>query len=322
MNRVVVLEGPDGAGKTTLARHLVDKYGFEYLHTGPPGDGNLLLQYASVLDAAVRSHRNTVIDRLHIGESVYGPLLRGVDRIGSTGQLILQRIIRGGGVIEVFCLPPYKTCYGNWFRRRQEKGELVDNSNLFDQIYNRYRVLMESKTFSHAINYDYTKVSLDMAGEILMSELSTRLALPDGCIGDPQGTFFFLGEQANQESLDLPWVALNNSSEYLLDALRDAGFEEREMIFANARTLQHTWNPLEFWINKISAQAGRKESLQLVALGNTAKRSYEWAGFANRSKLVPHPAYWKRFHSTGRDTYVKKLRTIRTDYYARVRSQQ
>ena len=29
---IIVLEGPDGSGKTTLARHLVELLGAEYLH--------------------------------------------------------------------------------------------------------------------------------------------------------------------------------------------------------------------------------------------------------------------------------------------------
>lgn len=36
MKRVIVIEGPDGAGKSTLAKALVESYGLELIHTGGP----------------------------------------------------------------------------------------------------------------------------------------------------------------------------------------------------------------------------------------------------------------------------------------------
>ncbi len=42
MGRVVILEGPDGSGKTTLAKELV-KSGFTYKHMGVPDEGTDLM---------------------------------------------------------------------------------------------------------------------------------------------------------------------------------------------------------------------------------------------------------------------------------------
>lgn len=65
---VFVFEGPDGAGKTTLARAVADLINAEYLHASAP-TVHPLVEYTAPL--AMES--SVVCDRWHIGELVYGP---------------------------------------------------------------------------------------------------------------------------------------------------------------------------------------------------------------------------------------------------------
>jgi MoxR-like ATPase len=66
---IVILEGPDGAGKTTLAEQLAKKYGLVYKHEGPPPPKvNVLEYYGQLLDEA--RGKNVVFDRLALGERV------------------------------------------------------------------------------------------------------------------------------------------------------------------------------------------------------------------------------------------------------------
>lgn len=318
MSKVIILEGPDGAGKTTLAREL-EKRGYRYHHEGPPpANVDLLVHYALVLDRAIRSGESVVIDRLHVGESVYGPLIRGVDRIGGWGQIILQRIIRGGGVREVFCLPPERICYGNWFRRRQEAGELVTDSQKFINIYAAYVKASKHPRHSRALIYDYTRWNLGDACAMLMSEMNILPRLPLECIGDPKARFLFVGEIANQKELDLPWVGLNNSSEYLNTALVAAGYSEEEMAFVNAKKLDGSDNDLFDIIFEIE-QADSKSRILPVALGGIPAQKLNKYGYQGRFRKMPHPAFWKRFRSTRGDEYVSGLKEIRERYYARLR---
>lgn len=74
---IVVLEGPDLAGKTTFAREL-EADGFEYHHRGPL-DGSAKKAYLDPLDdMATGDH---VLDRWHLSELFYGPLLRGESKV-------------------------------------------------------------------------------------------------------------------------------------------------------------------------------------------------------------------------------------------------
>lgn len=81
---LIVLEGPDGAGKSTIAKHLLHMLNPSILlSSGPPGQ-DPKSEYLGKLETASRSMVNgvsVVIDRLHIGELIYGPLLRGGSRL-------------------------------------------------------------------------------------------------------------------------------------------------------------------------------------------------------------------------------------------------
>lgn len=77
---IVVIEGADGTGKTSLIDALVDwRDDAIVMKSGPPGD-NPYLEYATAIERAIDAARNgkiVLIDRLHLGEAIYGPLLRG-----------------------------------------------------------------------------------------------------------------------------------------------------------------------------------------------------------------------------------------------------
>lgn len=74
---IIVLEGPDLAGKTTYARSL-EREGFEYHHSGPL-TGSAREAYLEPLDGMATGDH--VLDRWHLGELFYGPLLRGESKV-------------------------------------------------------------------------------------------------------------------------------------------------------------------------------------------------------------------------------------------------
>lgn len=78
----VVLEGPDGCGKTTLADGLMDRLLTDdvatatarLVHWGPPNK----LAYEQWIQAAFEKEGPVVFDRLHLGSIAYGKAFRGM----------------------------------------------------------------------------------------------------------------------------------------------------------------------------------------------------------------------------------------------------
>lgn len=72
MKRIVLLEGSDCTGKTTLARDLAKELNFEYVHEGkPPYDGyKYYLDRVQQIKKQLTKVNGIVLDRFHLGEYV------------------------------------------------------------------------------------------------------------------------------------------------------------------------------------------------------------------------------------------------------------
>lgn len=75
---LIVIDGPDGTGKTTLAEHLCEVYEGEYVHLTYVPEGMWQYQTDALLDAVLKSDDHlVVIDRHWISEQVYAQAYRG-----------------------------------------------------------------------------------------------------------------------------------------------------------------------------------------------------------------------------------------------------
>lgn len=98
---LIVLEGPDAAGKSTLAKFLVDTLGFSHRHSGGPGKrpGEIYER----IDAMADDPGPTVYDRHPcVSQNIY------LDALGLRGEYVddarLNRFY-GGNVFIIYCRP-------------------------------------------------------------------------------------------------------------------------------------------------------------------------------------------------------------------------
>lgn len=141
--RVVVLEGPDGGGKSTLAAAFKQECGYDVRHEGPPPVdraglfeyyvGRLTLHLASTFMAP-----GLVLDRFALGERVYGPLLRDQDRLGPRGWQRVRDVLDTTGALRVLCLPPRDICLRAWRAGKISKGELFASEDTFHRTYDAW----------------------------------------------------------------------------------------------------------------------------------------------------------------------------------------
>jgi thymidylate kinase len=97
---LIILDGCDGVGKTTLAASLANRYGHAIVHASltPPGI-DLFARYSAMLayPGAV------VLDRSFVSELVYGPLDRGHSRLtlDQAASLASAAADRGGIMVHL-----------------------------------------------------------------------------------------------------------------------------------------------------------------------------------------------------------------------------
>jgi predicted ATPase len=98
---IIILEGPDGSGKTTLAKKLVSQTGFKYIHKSYPKTqeemDNMTQDYLDLINTG----DNMIIDRSWYSEIVYGPILRSRSNVSQEQALMLEQAVatRGGLII-------------------------------------------------------------------------------------------------------------------------------------------------------------------------------------------------------------------------------
>ncbi len=158
MLRNIIIEGPEGSGKTTATKLLIEKFGYNYYHDGPPDleqidDNNIGLYYTLILESFKEPW---IWDRSIIGELVYGPVFRGKSRL--TRERVQYFLgdpgtARRSNLRTILMLPPFETILENWKERREEqarkastmergaafvKASLLNDPDLLVQIWRKY----------------------------------------------------------------------------------------------------------------------------------------------------------------------------------------
>jgi hypothetical protein len=307
-SRVIILEGPDGGGKTTLARHLNEKYGYITMKTSQPKDGeDLFISYTKSLLEAVGSWRPIVFDRHYLGEPVYGPIMRDADLLGIRGRRLIERLLVSRGVHLVLCLPTWEKLLQAWkdkngddYLRTEEQLSKINNA------YHRQLELLQMPV-NNVLGYRWSETDGPAEESKLMHALFEPLwSCPDFMTGWPSATTLIVGERVNHKAVawDLPFHHLGGSSEWLLDRLDDAHVHESTLCWANALDRDEKPNPL------FQACEAFPNLLRVVALGDVALQACEreFAKSAIEICPLPHPQYWKRFKSSQSEVYTDLLR--------------
>lgn len=80
---ILIIEGCDKTGKTSLATMLHGMVGAEVIKVSQPKTEDALAEYDELIThtliplAGIRKDKVIVLDRFHLGEFVYGPIFRG-----------------------------------------------------------------------------------------------------------------------------------------------------------------------------------------------------------------------------------------------------
>lgn len=305
---LIILEGPDGAGKTTLAYQLVNKISedfnadVEYIHAGPPTQHPLDEYLRALTRYRPGENRHIIIDRWHWGESVYPEIVNRPTKLDFAGCWSIDAYLKRLGALVVL-VDQFDSEYITEYSRRGELqmlAQLADTKAAFavTAALSELPFLMFNwKDPARNCRPELINVARDLEETYADLGKFTTYCGPRWPIyllfGDVRHNFRDLKARAQANPAhdwDPAFVPfLTTSGHYLLESLR--GLPEKSVIgWANACDVD---DPVALW-----ETLGKP---QVAALGRNAQRTLDLVGVPHGS--APHPQFARRFHSRLKNEY-------------------
>ncbi len=158
---VIIIEGPDGAGKSTLVKELQEL--FPHLLTGERGvdDRDKLWEvtrqdtYRAICEALTDPNPH-IWDRLFWSEFAYWEITGRECQFNARDRQLIPDLVRSIGAPVIFCMPPLDVVKTNVEAEKQMSG-VVPN---IEKIYGVYQGMIEhlknTNDIPNLLVYDYT----------------------------------------------------------------------------------------------------------------------------------------------------------------------
>lgn len=308
---LLIFEGPDGAGKSTLIQQLQERLGNtpRVFHSTPPRRGaDKALEFLVPL----MSRQEAWLDRSWYSELIYGSVMRGRSLIDVPRRRVLERLYLSAGAVQIWCLPSYHVCAQAW--RARQATEHVQDETQFKRIYDLY-VEHGREPRLPTIRYDYRTCSVEAMVERLLN-LPSLMGGPGVGAWSPGRSILLVGEQPNlhrQRYLG-PFCSWSKTgcSAWLAQQLEAVGVHEQSLYWVNA--IDEHDEPLDPGFLK------HLRPRSVIALGKVAARWCEYEAGLPFFHAVPHPQHWKRFHAKKPYPLIKELLSLTEVQHARTPS--
>ena len=329
---IIVLEGADGTGKTTLAKHLVEKHGARYLHLGIHKDIWAWHVAALRLAARLADDHLVVIDRHWVSEQVYGQVFRGGPAY-DLGARCLDRVLQKHGALMIVCVRDLRTHLDHFEKLRKERPEKFDSMRT---VAVRYFDLMHGNVahpgdtyLDQLIRFGDFAGRLDVMGydmdqflnggrirhfvDRALERLRNVRAFQgeglefrhDNLAGSiAAARYLFVGEaMRDNHPIHMPrWPFFYNdtmsSATWLNRSLHELKFNETRGLWTNARS-GDDWLP---------ALLGLQKNLKVIAIGKVAAKRIRILNGNAPDAEIEHPQHARRFNHNDPAGYTQRLK--------------
>ncbi len=308
---LILLEGADGTGKTSLASALCAQYGFDYLHFGVPDKHPMDYWFETL----VNIKKPTVIDRLHLSEDAYGPVFRGESQLSDRDRWLIEGWLWARKCALIVCSTSWDNMQEN---QERVKGEYHGDRQ--KAVVERYQELI-LETSLPCVIYDYTYHKGEVPTGFTHFSNDGRNFKPherslidimkhlgevdwdDPGMGTLKPDAWLVGEQRNLrgelEPRDLQTVFQGTSGDYLRQTLDLASLRWHQIHLSNALPNDGD-KPYSLYVKWRDLGSPRT-----VALGRVASQMLET--FEVPHTKVSHPQYWRRFHYHSMKEYADAI---------------
>lgn len=159
MKGIIIIEGPDGSGKTTLAKRLAFDYNGTILHQTYRFKNKIHLYYLAIFKKALKlaDKKLVILDRFHISEEIYAKVFRNGTKWPWLIKII-NNIIEELKIPVILCVPLNLSQGLKWFNKA--KKERIEQYNNINNVIKEY-LLYAKKNINKSNIIIYNKEDIE-----------------------------------------------------------------------------------------------------------------------------------------------------------------
>ena len=332
--QIIVLDGPDAVGKTTIAKEFMRKFpNTKYIHNGYRWKDKIFDYHTAVMKLASKwaMTHNVIIDRWWPSEACYASVYRNTSAWPLQGRFH-ERLALKYGVIYLLCLPDQNTVdrHTEMKKVRNEMYENIEDlCNLYYKLYygdlnhkdkgNYIDKLILSggvKDIPYYIPYTierwgahldtFLDLVMHVATEMRDTQFQDALSpFEHNVLGHPKfAKYMFVGDRVNPKYRDIfwPFFEYGNSSLYFTEALNDLWIKERDYMWTNAYDKDGK-------IDLKYAELAKERGINIIALGKNALNALKQKRI-EPYEIMRHPSHYKRFNGSKNHAIVEDLKGV------------
>jgi thymidylate kinase len=154
---MIILEGPDGCGKSTLAKAIEDKYKAIVIHASYDKSWNIRKLHRNMVWSANMIEASgcpVVFDRWALSEAVYGSVFRGSESYDTKD--LVSYTIENYAPLLIYC--SNDDVVKNHLRNMQNRSEMYDDMTDVAELYD---ILVRSGDYGSWLKYDFSKTTIE-----------------------------------------------------------------------------------------------------------------------------------------------------------------